>query len=657
MNKPILIALSTTLIACGVGKPTYTPASITSYATGDHVINNSIITIRGNAPALINETDKITTEWLINNETVCSGTPQRDGSTECTITASGTVEITLKATLNGTEHSTATVSVVADIENKAPVCSLKEPAADLIISPKDKLNFVGEANDPDGNIEALTVRWSSDKDGLFGTTKPNKDGSVSFEHKELSLGPHHITMAVSDSHGGQCLASVKLRVSHFYKATKEIRTYKYIDLKDWALGVIRKGSVFAAYEPVGPSYKCQEGVLRVAADTFVCSKFTEKTDDAPIAHPRIIEFVPPTPTEFKSKEFKKNYTWPALDGRETFPPFMPSVHGRFSRPKNALYKDVASYVNEENPTENLPSGRRYAFHDAIKTEKGWLLQRESGEYLPMEKLKIDPIDRFKGRLTSENPILPGTTPGFALRKDAKIYERPTKKSTVLRKATHREELNLLPKRTKGYYEIPNFDGTGKSAYIASGDVRRWIPTKRPRKIRDDEVWVDVDTSVQMLSLFKGDKMLFTTLISGGSGKIEVDQECLDNLPEDGLEEDCLNPHVTPEGIYTIYVKHARTKMQGDGYYMEDVPWVMYFFEAFAIHAAYWHSSYGYPRSHGCVNMSLHDIRYIFENVNPQLPEGWNMIQSRDHKTDTTVRVRRGKGWVEDFRSMGRWPLR
>jgi lipoprotein-anchoring transpeptidase ErfK/SrfK len=52
--------------------------------------------------------------------------------------------------------------------------------------------------------------------------------------------------------------------------------------------------------------------------------------------------------------------------------------------------------------------------------------------------------------------------------------------------------------------------------------------------------------------------------------------------------------------------------RSDYYYLEDVPWTMYYDEARAFHGAYWHNSFGYPRSHGCVNLSLGDSHWLFD---------------------------------------------
>ncbi len=75
---------------------------------------------------------------------------------------------------------------------------------------------------------------------------------------------------------------------------------------------------------------------------------------------------------------------------------------------------------------------------------------------------------------------------------------------------------------------------------------------------------------------------------------------------------------TQPGVFQIYEKLEADPMAGsfaadrsDFYYLEDVPWILYFDESRAIHGSYWHNGYGYPRSHGCVNMSPFDSHWIF----------------------------------------------
>jgi lipoprotein-anchoring transpeptidase ErfK/SrfK len=38
---------------------------------------------------------------------------------------------------------------------------------------------------------------------------------------------------------------------------------------------------------------------------------------------------------------------------------------------------------------------------------------------------------------------------------------------------------------------------------------------------------------------------------------------------------------------------------------------MYFDQARALHGAYWHNSFGYKQSHGCVNLSPADSQWLY----------------------------------------------
>ena len=48
------------------------------------------------------------------------------------------------------------------------------------------------------------------------------------------------------------------------------------------------------------------------------------------------------------------------------------------------------------------------------------------------------------------------------------------------------------------------------------------------------------------------------------------------------------------------------------YEVPDVPDVMYFsVEAAALHGCYWHNNFGYPMSHGCVNLPLDVAAWMY----------------------------------------------
>jgi len=81
----------------------------------------------------------------------------------------------------------------------------------------------------------------------------------------------------------------------------------------------------------------------------------------------------------------------------------------------------------------------------------------------------------------------------------------------------------------------------------------------------------------------------------------------------------LDPFYTQPGVFQIYQKLDLETMQGafeadrsDYYYLQDVPWTMYFDQARALHAAYWRTYFGYPQSHGCVNLSPGDANWLYQ---------------------------------------------
>lgn len=52
--------------------------------------------------------------------------------------------------------------------------------------------------------------------------------------------------------------------------------------------------------------------------------------------------------------------------------------------------------------------------------------------------------------------------------------------------------------------------------------------------------------------------------------------------------------------------------QAYGFYdLPNVPNVMYFYQGYSIHGAYWHNNFGYQMSHGCVNAPLAAAEWLY----------------------------------------------
>ena len=148
----------------------------------------------------------------------------------------------------------------------------------------------------------------------------------------------------------------------------------------------------------------------------------------------------------------------------------------------------------------------------------------------------------------------------------------------------------------------------------------------PEKVSPNEKWIDVDLSQQSLIAFEGEKPVYVTVVSSGRRNSDPEKD-----------------HKTPEGTFSIREKHISTTMDADDatdgtYRIDDVPWVMYFEKSYALHGAFWHSSFGRERSHGCVNLTPHDARFIFQWAGPNIPEGWHGVRASKHNPGTKVVV-------------------
>lgn len=86
---------------------------------------------------------------------------------------------------------------------------------------------------------------------------------------------------------------------------------------------------------------------------------------------------------------------------------------------------------------------------------------------------------------------------------------------------------------------------------------------------------------------------------------------------------------TVTGTFRIWAKVPVQDMSGGNraagnyYYLEDVPWVQYFYEDYAFHGTTWHANFGRPASRGCINMSPADAEWLFRWAGPDAPgAGW-----------------------------------
>ncbi len=140
--------------------------------------------------------------------------------------------------------------------------------------------------------------------------------------------------------------------------------------------------------------------------------------------------------------------------------------------------------------------------------------------------------------------------------------------------------------------IPNSGAEDGSATASPSEATVSQPVVVYSGAGDGERWIDVNLSTQMLTAYEGNLAVMSTYISSG-----------------------VWPYLTVTGQFEVYIRYQSQDMNGYrlgyDYYLEDVPYVMYFYKDFALHGTYWHNNFGTPMSHGCVNMTIPDAQWLY----------------------------------------------
>jgi hypothetical protein len=137
---------------------------------------------------------------------------------------------------------------------------------------------------------------------------------------------------------------------------------------------------------------------------------------------------------------------------------------------------------------------------------------------------------------------------------------------------------------------------GPDEWLHQRLVARIVPNPTPHPAVQGSRWIEVNLFEQTIAVYEHGQLVFGTLMASGK-----------------------SPYLTRPGVFQIYSKLPTTPMRGaftadrsDAYYLEDVPWTMYYDEARAFHGAYWRTQLGYPQSKGCINLSVGDSRWLYE---------------------------------------------
>jgi hypothetical protein len=254
-----------------------------------------------------------------------------------------------------------------------------------------------------------------------------------------------------------------------------------------------------------------------------------------------------------------------------------------------LYGSLESAEAHGGGNQYINPGFVYvSYINHVENDKGHYFMLPSGQWFPGDGSRVG-YGNFQGLIFTSTPK---NAFGW-VRSDADIRNQPSYTGTVIDKKTR---FNIVQVYTTQKVKDTDWYLIGPDQWIEGRLVARVIPNTTPPEGVTNGRWIEVNLEEQTLSVYDNSQLVFATLISSG-----------------------LDPFFTKPGLFQIYQKKTTETMSGsfeanhsDYYYLEDVPWTMYYDEARALHGAYWHTYFGYPQSHGCVNLSIGDSHWLFD---------------------------------------------
>jgi lipoprotein-anchoring transpeptidase ErfK/SrfK len=229
-------------------------------------------------------------------------------------------------------------------------------------------------------------------------------------------------------------------------------------------------------------------------------------------------------------------------------------------------------------------------------EKPHFYQLSSGEWVAGGS-RWSPYNRFSGLIFQQTPI---NSFGWVLPFKEGVRSKQTPSLSQNDYTSHKlKQYEIVQIYSIQKVGSVNWYMIGPDEWVDETTVGRVIINTTPPTGVTNGRWIEVNLKEQTLSVYDNYQLVFATLIATG---------------QDGAW--------TRPGLFHIYKKYQSTVMsaafavdRSDFYYLDDVPYTMYYDEARALHGAYWRAFMGYTQSHGCVNMAIADAHWLFDWAN------------------------------------------
>lgn len=291
---------------------------------------------------------------------------------------------------------------------------------------------------------------------------------------------------------------------------------------------------------------------------------------------------------------------------------LPYRYYKITEPFAPLYPSLDAAIEKTGASRQIGPGEfmYVIYNQVVETPKrGTYFQLPSGEWMPGVGERVS-VPVFQGLQFLRTP---GNAFGWVIT-DAEVRSLPDYNASVPVLTTLRPK-TLVQVYKKVTVENINWLLIGPDQWVDARRIGVVYPNTTPPAGVTGDRWIEVNLFEQTLAVYEKRQLVFATIIASGA-----------------------EPLWTRPGLFQIYQKKELETMSGattadrsDYYYLENVPYTMYFDKARAIHGAYWRSRLGFPQSHGCVNMSVGDSAWVFQWAK----EGdWVYVHDPSGKTPT-----------------------
>ena len=341
--------------------------------------------------------------------------------------------------------------------------------------------------------------------------------------------------------------------------------------------------------PAGTPYVCVPSLIWRSPE--LCPSYGPGTTAYRIASIRLPDPLPALPvTEIPQDDEDKQ--------------LLPHVYAHVKTLPLSVYRHPMEAAMGLPPVRTMLSGDWWlSLENLVEYEGQQWYQIGEEEYIPADSVALANPSKFQGVYLSEQPqypfawinrwVQPALAPQGPLNEPI-AFDR-YQLVTLFAEERRGEEIWYL---------------VGQDQWVEQSFTSRVDVNPPPAEVAPGGKWIEVDLFESTIAAYEGERMVYATLFSGGR-----------------------TATATPPGIYHPWNKTREGKMSNpdveDGspayYYIEDVPWTIYFHEGYSIHAAFWHDAFGFQRSHGCVNLSPRDAQWFFNWADPFLPEDVNEV--------------------------------